>query len=520
MTTLPGWGHALYFHHRLDNQGPPGIEEVKAAYADCQARFPRARVRAENLNKFARALEEKRDELPVITQEMGDTWIHGVGTDPLKISRYKALCRLIRSEEKERPGNPDYRILKQKLALVPEHTWGMDLKTHLADYCHYEKQAFLQARQTDLLDPREVEQGRSKFLLKKIGSIPPHEPLASVSYSRFEESWREQRRYIDEAAAAVKDPGVKTAVAQALSAVSPVWPCRFDGVPPAPAGPSEAGPWHLEWDSRTGALTGLSHPGLEGPIIAPGGSLGLYEYEVFSHREYDAYVSRYIRTKEDHLWWALQDFTKCGLEGVADLTYRCYRSEEAAFFRRDQEGATAVMVSLTLPAPAVRLYGAPAELALVYTFFHDRPRIETALHWRGKDPCRIPEAAWLRWWFSPGENSGWTMEKMGTEISPFHVCHHGNRALHGVENLRYRRSGGTTEAPSFILTNLDSPLLSPGRPRILEYDQAQPNLSEGFAVNLHNNLWGTNFPMWYQEDGLSRFILDFEGESPRPVRPS
>jgi len=521
VTTLPHWGHALYFHHRLDNQGPPEIEEVKAAYADCQKRFPRSLVRAENLNRFARALAQKREELPVITQEMGDTWIHGVGTDPLKIARYRALCRVVRAEEK-RSGllsSRDGRALKQKLTLIPEHTWGLDLKTHLADYSHYDKAAFLQARQKDALDPRQVEHGRNQFLLKKIGRIPPHEPLTDVSYSRFEESWREQRRYIDEAVAVVKEPRLKEDLEKALEEVSPVWPDWSGMTPLKGVDTMKAGPWTLGWDSRTGALTKLTRPGLAGTVIASGGSLGLYEYEVFSHKEYDTYISRYIQTYEDHLWWALQDFTKCGLEGVKDLNYRCYHPRGARFFRRDEVNRTIIMAELSLPDLAIKQYGAPAKLVLAYTFFWDRPRLALNLHWRSKDPCRIPEAAWLRWGFSPGKESGWIMDKMDTEISPFDVCLYGNRALHGVESLRYRRLGDADEAPSFTLTNLDSPLLSPGRPRILEYDQAQPDLSEGFAVNLHNNLWGTNFPMWYQEDGLSRFILDFEDESSQNTRP-
>ena len=26
-------------------------------------------------------------------------------------------------------------------------------------------------------------------------------------------------------------------------------------------------------------------------------------------------------------------------------------------------------------------------------------------------------------------------------------------------------------------------------------------------VNLYNNVWGTNFPMWYEEDARFRFVL-------------
>jgi len=30
-----------------------------------------------------------------------------------------------------------------------------------------------------------------------------------------------------------------------------------------------------------------------------------------------------------------------------------------------------------------------------------------------------------------------------------------------------------------------------------------------FHFNLSNNLWGTNFPLWYEGDGFS--VLEFEG---------
>ena len=30
--------------------------------------------------------------------------------------------------------------------------------------------------------------------------------------------------------------------------------------------------------------------------------------------------------------------------------------------------------------------------------------------------------------------------------------------------------------------------------------------SLGIALNLYNNIWNTNFPMWYSDDALFRFI--------------
>lgn len=43
------------------------------------------------------------------------------------------------------------------------------------------------------------------------------------------------------------------------------------------------------------------------------------------------------------------------------------------------------------------------------------------------------------------------------------------------------------------LTPLDSPLASPGQPMTLPNVQHQPDMREGVAFNLHNNMWGTNY---------------------------
>ena len=70
--------------------------EIKAFYAWLHTIFPGAQVVSTNLNTIATALEPLRSGLPVVTKEMGDTWIYGVGSDPGKVARYRELCRLRR----------------------------------------------------------------------------------------------------------------------------------------------------------------------------------------------------------------------------------------------------------------------------------------------------------------------------------------------------------------------------------------------------------------------------------------
>jgi hypothetical protein len=99
---------------------------------------------------------------------------------------------------------------------------------------------------------------------------------------------------------------------------------------------------------------------------------------------------------------------------------------------------------------------------------------------------------------------GWQLEKMGQKISPLEVVRDGNRRLHAVEAMEYRNAGEYLR-----LDSLDAPLVAPGEPALLNFSNRQPPLQHGMHVNLYNNVWGTNFPMWNGEDARFRFALRF-----------
>jgi hypothetical protein len=50
-------------------------------------------------------------------------------------------------------------------------------------------------------------------------------------------------------------------------------------------------------------------------------------------------------------------------------------------------------------------------------------------------------------------------------------------------------------------------LFAPGRPSLLDFTNELPDMSGGWHVNLYNNIWGTNFPMWFEDDAVFRFSL-------------
>ena len=75
-----------------------------------------------------------RDRLPVVTEEIGDTWIYGCASDPLKVARYREITRLrdawIAKGALQVGDATDLQLLRHVL-LAAEHTWGTDTKTWL-----------------------------------------------------------------------------------------------------------------------------------------------------------------------------------------------------------------------------------------------------------------------------------------------------------------------------------------------------------------------------------------------------
>src|SRR5262249_34195 len=66
-----------------------------------------------------------------------------------KVSQFRELSRLRREwleHKKPITGEPRFGAFSRALMMLPEHTWGMDIKMHLNDYEHYARDHFNTAR--------------------------------------------------------------------------------------------------------------------------------------------------------------------------------------------------------------------------------------------------------------------------------------------------------------------------------------------------------------------------------------
>ena len=479
---VAGLTDRIQFAHTGDNAGPPSSAAVVEAFKQVRQQFPQATVRASTLDAYARQLRSVKAQLPVVTGELGDTWIHGVGTDPQKVAQYRALSRWRLTQ----PDSPARRRLSRSLLLVAEHTWGMDVKTHLADYQNYARRDFERARRKD----RAAGPLPAKFAYAA-KFIKPNDP---PSYSKLERSWAEQRAYITQAVRALP---TGRAVLQSLKPHRPVttgWEVVRDWMAAL-----EFPGYTVRFDSLTGAVvslqdkaTGCDWAGLRHP-------LGWFRYQTFSQKDYDRYLQTYnINMDQQWCWeWAIPDFSKPGMASARSPSRFWQPRVQRAWRKADR-----LLLELSGPATAVRRWGCPAQLTLEIRF----PEVEWTLQWFGKPANRLPEALWFSFVPRVPLRAPWWLDKMGQLISPGEIIKNGNRKLHAIQ----RGVGCDVAEGRLWLESLDAPLVAPGAPGLLQFDNVLPNLKGGMHFNLFNNIYGTNFPMWFADDAQFRFRFKLE----------
>ena len=440
--------------------GPQNVGHVVDGIRAFAEAFPEHEIRASTLDAFAEALRPIRETLPVVTNEIADSWIHGVGSAPRRVSRYLAARRGYDGFAAHKNLTPQRKAFGRKLLEVAEHTWGVDIKTYLRDDTAWDKADFDTARRTD----------------RRFGFV--------------EGAWAEQDALVDQALALLDDAD------RATCALAPTeLPEVTKATPIAANEPYELGPFALHFDAKTGALLRLDRDGK--PLLhAAEGTEGLFgfSYETYDAASYDAYMRSYLTAFYD---WGVQDHGKPGLseaETARAARFLPYGAEIGYTATRD------LVVTAALPDEASALFGAPKMIAVHYALSGDA--LAVTFHLRQKPACRIPEAGFVDFSVAASPQS-WRMRKLGLDISPLSVQEGGNRQLHAVDAV----SAETLNGGPFTLETHDTPLFSPGAQPFLPFTRNQPDMAKGGRFNLFNNRWGTNFSMWCEGDLTYRFTL-------------
>ncbi len=481
----------LYFDHTLDNRGTPAPKKIIDKLKAIEDKFPGYTVEAGSMDEFADIIWEKRSELPVITDELGDTWIHGAASDPYKSAALRELIDLKNKwlkEGKLKRNSTQYIRFTDELMCVAEHTWGMDMKTFLGDYENYLKKDFEKARKKGTAGVRHPFRDYPQNMIIALGRIAGSNQKAN--YRAIEKSWQEQREYIKNAVCCLSGE-LKSEAEERLKKLIPSEPLKGE-IKYDISKPIVCGKWSLEINHKGG----IKRLTCGEDSVIKNNERSVAEYIGFNNDDYDFWLHHYSRDIEKNIHWAVSDFGRPLLKYAEGK----YPSGRFPYMLKNiySLAENSVLVDLNCDESACKELGAPRQIQIVYTLREDG--LKTELSWFGKDANRLTEAIYMHLYPADGD---FQLKKIGEWIDPYKIVKNGGKNIHAVQCAKLKTNGG-----EYFFKNRHAPLLSPGRGKILQYDNNVESIADnGITYILQDNVWGTNFPLWYNENAYFEFDI-------------
>lgn len=445
---LPNGKVAISINFTGDNHGPHTYEQVKKIYADLHKRYPKAQLIPASFNEIAKELEAIKEQLPVVTSEIGDTWIYGYGSAPIRMAKFRALSALyskwIREKKIDKTSDEALHFAIE-LGLIAEHTWGFDVKTHLRNWDKYDMDLFLAARDSE-------------------------------PFRKIEESWKEKDQHIDRAISFLPEALQKEAWAK-MAEIEQVSIPEF-GQEVQKESPSD-------WQSAL----------LQGGQLKVGGLI----YEMYDGKDYADFLNRYLRARYG---WAYDDLGKTGLDRSKAVSVSLPAQVVRRKVSQEADGER-TLCELAFPRKEgvdSRVY--PKGMYVETKTYADGKRADVVVTIDRKPAVRLPEAYWLS--FRAEDILSIVAEKVGERVDLLDVVEKGNRQMHGIDRyVDLITSSGTIRISSDAAF-----LVNVGEAKGLNYSVQMPDKQGGIHFNLSNNLWGTNFSMWNEGSLTYRFSIE------------
>ena len=500
-------GVALCTEFRTDNTGPPGsTDEIISSLDAVRAEYPKASVFASTFDNFIRDVLPVKDKLPVVTKEVGDTWMYGAPSDPLKMAQSRETQRVWEecvAREKGATGENScdwetsaaIRNMSRWMMKTPEHTWGTPGVSGWG--------------------------GGNTYNMSTFGQQLTTAPFVDAS-----SSWAEQRIYNALAVAALEEanhPMAKEMRAR-YESIGKVAVPDLSTFHVLDGNQSIAGKYfNLQFDVVTGSLIHVQGVDSKTKWASKTSPLGDLTYKTFNDSDWKPFTYDYINGHSES-----GGFCKIGSNNYTISKH--WHPVVQNIYGNDAE---TVIVHMKMPQDACTKYGGSFTEAYLNVTSISSTELLIELITIGKIPTMIGESTMLTFQPAPEllSSKAWTLDKIGTEIDPENVIDGGNQYNHGIWN------GGavatTATGATMRVISLDAPNMCPqtpnfphGNPLSAGSDgllQLETGSVFGMGVNLHNNLWNTNYPLYYPyydaaycttpydcENGKSKFRFKLE----------
>ncbi|WIA38239.1 hypothetical protein OEZ86_001582 [Tetradesmus obliquus] len=444
-------------------------------------------IKASSFDAFVDAVLEALPtlNLTVVTGEIGDTWVFGVQSDPLKTANFRAASRA-RAACIDDPACPSqggsFYNFSRLLLKVPEHTWGVDVKKTLHDFVNYSNPDFyscLPQQDAKIYQPAQLQ---------------PHPAAAAAGAvgSGFD----------------VPDSGLTSLV-------------KLYGAQRTPG---------TDWAAGSSSSSSSSS--------SAGGVLAQIRYSAYCEASYQV-IWQYYAWKLPLPWWFEQDFSgrvnsskawdkEVEAAGALEEVYESFAPSGSS--TNSSKQLRQLSLRYSFPRELVEKVGAPPTMWTIISCPDSSPipsssssssnagqgDLEVSVVWQGKRPTRLPEALWLSFQPAPAavDQASWRLHKLNSLINPMEVMINGSQSMHAVTE-----AGVSVKSASgkelLQLKTWDAALVSPGRPTPFPNGLFAPEINKGVHFNLMNNVWGTNYVMWvpYSADDVNlafRFSIHAE----------
>jgi len=536
ITPPKGWPHKtwLAFFVRNDNAGPPSPQEVEMILAHARKTLPGVKIRFGRPSDFADAIiaEEKlKPSLPVIRADMPDTWCHGQMSTPPATIAHRQSAPLLASLGSLDSSLHAFGLASAEVApmlaegyknggFYAEHTWGMNgyFRGSFGDVWKKKYQAG-DFKKSDESYEWHMDYGRKALALARQGLEPRLQQLAAAV------NCEGPRIVVYNPLPWQRDADLEVAIpaGQAfghlvdLASGQPV-PCEGQGdrlrfaASQLPAGgyktfrietAKAASAAVASFDGTTlatprfTAIFDLDKGGIRSLVDKASGRelvlsgehvLGQFLHERFDAEQVKSFVNAYCRREAGG--WVWNDFGKGGMPGPKDSPYAALTPKgwKASF----SSGPVADVIRL-VPADTI---GLAKGYELSFSFPRSRACVDITWKVDGKTPDPIPEGGWICLPFAV-QHPSFCVGRVGGSIDPAKdIAFGGNRSLITVDRGVTVRAGAS--GAGMGVASADLPLWSLGKPGLWSYEPSYVPSSPEVFVNLYNNMWNTNYPLWVE----------------------